>query len=218
MKRPETALNRFRNRQLPRIAATLLCATALGGANTAAAQPAATVDERQPLSRKAYPPVKIGHAAIVECGDPGIEAPLARQENALLCRINQARRIYQHAAPLTRVADLDQSALLKTQDEANCLPFTLETGLTISHFACNYPWNQHIPSAYYPAGENLGVGIGDGGSARMIMNGDEGFMLSETHRENILYPTYQYIGIAALRDGAIMRWTTHFGAIPTLAP
>jgi uncharacterized protein YkwD len=147
--------------------------------------------------------------------DPGCSgaddasAPIAIQEQAMLCLTNQARHS-QGLAELSEVSDLDRSAGFKSGDIIRCDSF--------SHEACGREftfWMQkvgYIPAPCWRAGENIAWGTGSYGTVGSIFSA---WMHSAGHRENIL-GSYSQIGIG-LRVGGLDGhgsahvWTQQFG-------
>jgi uncharacterized protein YkwD len=142
-------------------------------------------------------------------GGVGLDAPIAAQENAVLCLIDDARERY-GLPPLTPSTTLESSAVEKSRDILRCNEF--------SHTACGREFSFWIRESDYMSaecwrvGENLAWGVDGQGTVAAIF---KAWMRSATHRENIL-GDFEETGID-LRLGqlggrtAVHLWTQHFG-------
>jgi uncharacterized protein YkwD len=194
-----------------RLAPLFLIAIAVGaalvtGATAAAASPAAVgsaavlkrSQARQATSRTACP------AAL------GLNAPVAAQESAMRCLVDETRAHYGLPA-LAQSPALTQSAVDKGADLLRCNEF--------SHTACGREFTYWIDESGYMAtecwrvGENLAWGVDDQGTVGSIFRA---WMHSPAHRANIL-GNYEETGID-LRIGqlggltGVHLWTQHFGS------
>lgn len=136
--------------------------------------------------------------------------PIAVQERAMRCMTNFAR----HRLGLTRLkADrrLQRSAHHKTRDIIRCDSF--------SHSACGRGFTYwirregYLSGGCWRAGENIAWGGGSLGTVRSIF---EAWMRSPGHRENILGPRYDGLGVGLVigsLDGysPAYVWVQHFG-------
>ncbi len=144
------------------------------------------------------------------CPQTRLDAPVAAQEQAMLCMTNYAR---EHAgeAALEENATLEQSAREKSRDILRCDSF--------SHYACGREFTYwmratgYLSSACWKAGENLAWGAEEFGTVKSIFRA---WMRSPTHRGNVL-GDFTQIGIdlqvgslEGLSDTHI--WTQHFGS------
>lgn len=140
----------------------------------------------------------------------GLDAPVAAQENNMLCLIEEARERY-GLPPLASSTPLRQSAVEKGGDLLRCNEF--------SHTACGREFSFWIHSSGYMSaecwrvGENLAWGVDEQGTVAAIFRA---WMRSATHRENIL-GDFEETGID-LRVGelggltGVHIWTQHFGS------
>ena len=136
-----------------------------------------------------------------------LSAPVAVQEQAMLCLSNAARR--SRGLPELATADsLTRAARRKSADVVRCDSF--------DHEACGRPFDYWIKQLGYrgcAVAENIAWGSGRLGNVRSIFRA---WMRSAGHRENIL-GRYEEIGIG-LRVGGLdgVRgahvWTQDFGA------
>lgn len=150
-------------------------------------------------------PFGVGILGLLFLFTPTARANVSQPTLDLVYLTNQAR-LEQHLHALVVNQQLVEAAKLKAEDM----------------FAKNYfdhdtpdgkkPWD-FIETTGYPytfAGENLAINYGDAKTEF------EAWMDSPSHRENILFPDYQEIGIAtqsALRDGKITTVTVQmFGS------
>lgn len=187
-----------------------LLAAAIGGgllASTAvAAGPAALGNASavgQPTARQAT--LKGGCPSGV-----GLDAPIAAQENTMLCLIDEARERY-GLPPLAPSTTLDGSAVAKSSDLLRCNEF--------SHTACGREFTFWIRESGYMSadcwrvGENLAWGVEEEGTVASIFRA---WMRSDAHRENIL-GDFEETGID-LHVGqlggltGVHLWTQHFGS------
>ncbi len=172
-------------------------------------QRAVTQPERSAAARTATASPLIAPAAT--CPDQGsLTAPVATQEQAMICMTNFARAA-SGLGTLAEVEELDRSALGKAGDVLRCDSF--------SHFACGREFTYwihetgYIGESCWHAGENLAWGTDEYGSVRSIFRA---WMNSPTHRQNVL-GDYDQVGIALLtgslegRSGAHV-WAAHFGS------
>lgn len=143
-------------------------------------------------------------------GQDRLSAPIAQQEQAMLCMTNFARA-RNGLADLTPSSALAASAAAKGGDVLRCDSF--------SHFACGREFSYWIREAGYMSapcwriGENLAWGTGEYGSVRSIF---EAWLRSPDHRANIL-GDFAEVGIDLRRgtlDGqpSTRVWTQHFGS------
>jgi hypothetical protein len=177
--------------------AAILCALAVGGfaAETAAADNTSTVSNEHVLNVPSRIQIgQLGRALPAVCGDPGANAPIAKQENAMRCLIN-----HQQPEPLIDDPALDLATSLKIDDIFNCNDF--------SHYACGNRARAHDPAEYPLIGEILLEGDPYCGTA---VKGYEGFMDSPTHEPYINYPYWDAMGVALKRVGGLSVWAIHF--------
>jgi uncharacterized protein YkwD len=139
-----------------------------------------------------------------------LDAPLAAQEEAMLCLVNEAREQY-GLPPLTPSPLLQQSAVEKGRDLIRCNEF--------SHTACGREFSFWIRETGYMSadcwrvGENLAWGVDEQGTVGSIFRA---WMRSPTHRENVL-GDFEETGID-LRVGqlggltGVHVWAQHFGS------
>ena len=138
-----------------------------------------------------------------------LDAPVAKQEQAMRCMTNFARR-HRGLAGLAVASPLNWSAEDKSRDIIRCDSF--------SHEACGRDftfWMQragYMRASCWRAGENIAWGTGEFGTVRSIFRA---WLHSPGHRENIL-GRYRQLGIG-LRVGTMEGrheahvWTQHFG-------
>ncbi len=147
------------------------------------------------------------------CGATDAELGLDRQtaQSTMLCLTNYAR---QHAglSPLSLSPTLTTAGDAKLQADISCGVF--------SHEPCGQPFDTVFASytAGAPAfriGENIAWGTGTFGTPRSIM---DAWLHSTAHRENILTPDFEELGIGYLSNqafqgyvGAVL-WSQQFGA------
>ena len=138
-----------------------------------------------------------------------LSAPLAAQEQAMICMTNFARR----TAGMGRFGGhekLNHSAVRKGEDILRCNSF--------SHYACDRDFTYWLEALDYTdgcwaAGENLAWGTGDYGTVRSVFRA---WMNSPGHKSNILSNNFSQIGIG-LRVGSLEGhpdarvWVQHFG-------
>jgi uncharacterized protein YkwD len=139
-----------------------------------------------------------------------LDAPVAKQEQAMRCMTNFARR-HRGLAGLAVASPLNWSAEDKSRDIIRCDSF--------SHEACGRQftfWMQragYMRASCWRAGENIAWGTGDFGTVRSIFRA---WLHSRGHRENILGHFRQLgiglrVGTMEGRHGAHV-WTQHFGS------
>ena len=140
----------------------------------------------------------------------GLDAPLATQENTMLCLIGKVRE-RNGLAPLADSATLRQTAVEKGGDLLGCNEF--------SHTACGREFSFWIRESGYMSaecwrvGENLAWGVDEQGTVGSIFRA---WMRSPAHRANIL-GDFEEAGID-LRVGqlggltGVHLWTQHFGS------
>lgn len=193
----------------PRLA-HLLLPLALGVglvASTAAARSPVAVEGASALKRPQ------ARQAALNGGCPagiGLDAPVAAQEDAMLCLIGEARERYA-LPPLSPSTALRESSVEKGVDLLRCNEF--------SHTACGREFSFWIDESGYMSaecwrvGENLAWGVDEEGTVASIFRA---WMRSETHRANIL-GDFEETGID-LRVGqlggltGVHLWTQHFGS------
>lgn len=146
-------------------------------------------------------------AAAAPCpGEANATAKAAVQERAMLCLVNRARLsrgLGRLAAPTT----LTWAAGRKAGDILRCDDF--------SHEACGRDSEYWVQRSGYDgcAGENIAYASGRAATPRFIF---KLWMGSQGHRENILHPSYEDIGIG-LQVGGLESvsnahvWTQSFG-------
>lgn len=145
------------------------------------------------------------------CPNPeGRSAPVAAQEQAMLCMTNYARAEAGEGA-LEATATLTESASDKSRDIFDCDSF--------SHYACGREFTYwmratgYLSSQCWKVGENLAYGSGEYGSVRSIFRA---WMRSPEHRANILGGFTQIgvdLQIGTLGGtGRTAVWTQHFGS------
>lgn len=138
-----------------------------------------------------------------------LSAPVGVQLKAMLCMTNYARQALGRR-PLTRSRPLARAAARKSADILGCDEF--------SHEACGREFTYWIErfgfaKGCWSAGENIGYGTGELGSAREVFIA---WMNSPGHRANIL-GRFREIGIGRRLgtlegfSGAIV-WTQDFGS------
>jgi uncharacterized protein YkwD len=186
-------------------ATSLLCLALAPGALGAGGLAGQRALERPPHATASSP-----IAPPSACPQSSLDAPVAAQEETMLCLTDFARA----SAGLGELVDteqLDQSSRDKAEDVIRCDSF--------SHFACGREFTYWIRAAGYigeqcwHAGENLAWGTGEYGSVRAIFRA---WMDSPTHRQNIL-GDYSQIGISLVtgdlegHTGARV-WAAHFGS------
>jgi uncharacterized protein YkwD len=146
-------------------------------------------------------------ASAASCAGQGnAGAPAAVQEKAMLCLVNHAR-VNRGLEPLAAPAVLARSAGRKSADILRCDEF--------SHQACGREVGYWPEQLGYGGcvGENIAYAIGRTATPRAIFRL---WMNSPGHRENILLPSYDDIGIG-LKVGEIEGfsgahvWTQQFG-------
>ena len=140
----------------------------------------------------------------------GLDAPIAAQENTMLCLIGEARERY-GLPPLASSATLRESAVEKGGDLLRCNEF--------SHTACGREFSFWIRESGYMSaecwrvGENLAWGVDGQGTVAAIF---QAWMRSDTHRENILgdfEETVIYLRVGKLGGlTGVILWTQHFGS------
>lgn len=140
----------------------------------------------------------------------GLNAPVATQESAMRCLVDETRARY-GLPTLTQSPALTQSAIDKGADLLRCNEF--------SHTACGREFTYWIDQSGYMAadcwrvGENLAWGVEDQGTVGSIFRA---WMHSPAHRANIL-GSYEETGLD-LRVGqlgglsGVHIWTQHFGS------
>jgi uncharacterized protein YkwD len=107
------------------------------------------------------------------------------------------------ADPLQINEQLDQAADLHTQDQAsiNTLSHTGSNGSNSADRILNTGYQ------YSTTGENVAVGYPD---AEAVM---AGWMASDGHRENILNPSFEELGVGySVGEDGSAYWTQDFGA------
>ena len=142
-------------------------------------------------------------------GQMNTAAPIYKQERAMRCMTNFARR---HAGRggFARSAKLSNSSDRKGEDILRCDSF--------SHSACGRDftfWLQRVNfiGGCWTAGENIAWGTGDLGSARAVFRA---WMHSAGHRQNVLAGEFSQLGVS-LRIGTLEGnrgahvWVQHFG-------
>jgi uncharacterized protein YkwD len=142
-------------------------------------------------------------------GENSVSAPVWKQERAMRCMTEFARR---HAgrAGFARSAKLDDSADRKGEDILRCDSF--------SHYACGRDftfWMSRVGfiGGCWTAGENIAYGTGALGTARSVFRA---WMHSAGHRQNILSGSFSQFGVS-LRVGTLdgnrgaRVWVQHFG-------
>ena len=142
-------------------------------------------------------------------GQNNASAPIYRQERAMRCMTNFARR---HAGMggFARSAKLSDSADRKGEDILRCDSF--------SHYACGRDftfWLRRVNfiGGCWTAGENIAWGTGELGDARSVF---KAWMHSSGHRANILAGDFSQLGVS-LRVGTLGGtrgahvWVQHFG-------
>ena len=142
-------------------------------------------------------------------GQNNTAAPIYKQERAMRCMTNFARR---HAgrSGYARSAKLSDSSDRKGEDILRCDSF--------SHYACGRDftfWLRRVDfiGGCWTAGENIAWGTGDLGSTRSVFRA---WMHSSGHRENILAGEFSQLGVS-LRVGTLEGnrgahvWVQHFG-------
>jgi uncharacterized protein YkwD len=178
-----------------------MCSTAAAASHPGAVGGAAALERSQ------------ARQATARTGCPvalGINAPVAAQESAMLCLIDETRARY--ALPsLAQSPALSRSAIDKGSDLLRCNEF--------SHTACGREFTYWIgESGYMTAecwrvGENLAWGVDEEGTVGSIFRA---WMRSPAHRANIL-GDFEETGID-LRVGqlggltGVHLWTQHFGS------
>ena len=131
-------------------------------------------------------------------------APEPRQEKAMRCLINYARR-----AAGTRTLDhygaLERAAGRKTRDLSEC---------GFSHTACGRPVDSWARTYGYTSGtgswkfgENLAWGRRQRGSARRVLTA---WLNSASHRATLLTGNFEHFGIG-LRRGSASIWVLQLG-------
>jgi uncharacterized protein YkwD len=155
-------------------------------------------------------------APATACPQTRLDAPVATQEQAMLCMTNFARERFGENI-LEENATLEQSARDKSGDILSCDSF--------SHYACGREFTYwmratgYLSTECWKAGENLAWGADDFGTVKSIFRA---WMRSPTHRENIL-GNFTQIGID-LQTGTLEGlsgthvWTQHFGSHCEEAP
>jgi uncharacterized protein YkwD len=150
-------------------------------------------------------------APTAACPQTRLDAPVAAQEQAMLCMTNFARESFGENG-LEENVTLEQSARDKTHDIIRCDSF--------SHYACGREFTYwmraggYLSTQCWKAGENLAWGADDFGTVKSIFRA---WMRSPTHRENILGGQFTQIGID-LQTGTLEGlagthvWTQHFGS------
>lgn len=142
-------------------------------------------------------------------GENNTTAPIYKQERAMRCMTNFARR---HAgrSGLALSPKLSDSSDRKGEDILRCDSF--------SHYACGRDftfWMRRVNfiAGCWTAGENIAWGTGDLGSVRAVFRA---WMHSSGHRENILAGDFSQLGVS-LRVGDLEGnqnahvWVQHFG-------
>jgi uncharacterized protein YkwD len=149
-------------------------------------------------------------ASAQTCPQTRLDAPVAVQEQAMLCMTNFARE-RAGEEPLEETAALEQSAREKSRDVLHCDDF--------SHYACGREFtywmraNGYLSTECWRAGENLAWGAESYGTVKSIFRA---WMRSPEHRKNVL-GNYTQIGID-LKTGTLEGlsgthvWTQHFGS------
>ncbi len=192
-------------------AAALACATLAPSAPAAGIgeQRAVAKPDRPAWARTATTSPLVASPATCP-GQADLDAPVATQQQAMVCMTNFARTAAGLGA-LSEVEELDRSALGKAGDVLRCDSF--------SHFACGREFTYwiyesgYIGEACWHAGENLAWGADRLGSVRAIFRA---WMASPTHRKNIL-GDYANLGIALERGNlegnpGVQVWAAHFGS------
>jgi uncharacterized protein YkwD len=135
----------------------------------------------------------------------GCEDAREPDERATLCLLNAERREHDRRA-LRRRPALDAAARAHAEDMRDRDYFAHEapdgTG----------PHERILRAGYRRprlTGENLAKGEREAGAASAIV---DGWMHSPGHRENILRPRFEEIGIAVVEDGDLHIYVTTFGA------
>lgn len=146
-------------------------------------------------------------APATACPEPaGAGASPARQEAAMRCLVNFARRAARRA-PLTPSRKLSQSAHLKSQLIARCG--------TLTHTPCGRPWYSVFHAVGFSGSyrENLAAGAGSIATPRAVM---AMWLGSASHREALLDPHVTVFGTGVRlramingRRGSV--WTLHVG-------
>jgi uncharacterized protein YkwD len=142
-------------------------------------------------------------------GQSNAAAPIYRQERAMRCMTNFARR-HADMAGFARSAKLSDSADRKGEDILRCDSF--------SHYACGRDftfWLRRVNfiGGCWTAGENIAWGTGELGDARSVFRA---WMHSSGHRANILGGDFSQLGVS-LRVGTLGSthgahvWVQHFG-------
>lgn len=146
------------------------------------------------------------------CGPADAELGLDRQtaQSTMLCLTNYARRHF-GLSPLSLSPTLTTAGDAKLQADISCGVF--------SHEPCGRPFDTVFASytAGAPAfriGENIAWGTGTFGTPRSIM---DAWLHSTAHRENILTPDFEELGIGYLSNQAfqgyvgVVLWSQQFG-------
>ena len=142
-------------------------------------------------------------------GQNNSSAPVYKQERAMRCMTNYARR-HAGSGGYARSAKLSSSADRKGEDILRCDSF--------SHNACGRDftfWLRRVDfiGGCWTAGENIAWGSGPLGDARSVFRA---WMHSSGHRQNILSGDYSQLGVS-LRVGTLDGtrgahvWVQHFG-------
>ena len=142
-------------------------------------------------------------------GQNNTSAPVYKQERAMRCMTNYARR-KAGSGGYAQSGKLNDSADRKGEDILRCDSF--------SHYACGRDftfWLRRVDfiGGCWTAGENIAWGTGDLGSARSVF---KAWMHSSGHRSNILAGDFSQLGVS-LRIGTLdgtrraRVWVQHFG-------
>jgi uncharacterized protein YkwD len=140
-------------------------------------------------------------------GGETVDAPLAAQQQTLLCLLNWARA--RRGLPnLPESAALSRAALLKAQDIYRCQDF--------DHGACGKEPNAVARDVGYEGawGENLYAGPHAFGAPRVAT---DRWLNSDGHRENLFRTQWDEQGVAAVQAATfegqrdVTIWVSHFG-------
>lgn len=141
-------------------------------------------------------------------GGERTDLSLQRQEQALTCLVNWARK-QRGLAPLERVTLLNATSSMKARDIVRCETF--------AHNPCGGDWAVHVRAAGYSGavGENLYLASGPWSAPRVAV---DGWLNSPRHRANLFDPQWRRQGLAAVEIAAFLGhrsitiWVNEFGA------
>ncbi|MCA9325828.1 hypothetical protein KDA23_07285 [Candidatus Saccharibacteria bacterium] len=128
---------------------------------------------------------------------PG-QSDVSKTATVLVCMTSFAR-IYHHLGSVSASTSLMNSATAKAQDIADC---------GFSHTACGRTFNYWFGVKGYSGGcqgENIAQGQTSPGEVF------EAWMNSPSHRDNILYTSFDDLGVASLNDSGGIIWVMHLG-------